>query len=475
MAGPFDAMLRLIDNYDMIPEGGTVLCALSGGADSVCLLHRLRCLQYMRRFTLAAAHFNHRLRGEESDRDEAFVRKFVAEHCGPRTVSDKNGEHQLPAVSLYVGSGDVAGEARRRKAGLEETAREMRYGFLRKTAAQLGGALIATAHTADDNAETILLHLARGSGLRGLTGIRPVGDGVIRPMLTTTRTQVEEHLRLYGLPHVEDSSNTDESFSRNRPRRRVLPELEALYPGVAARTADTAALLRLDEDYLTAQAENAVAGIFPENGTIRLSAKTVGDLPDALAPRAARLLIARLREGDTDLAAPHLLGVVALCRGTDPSAQISLPDGLTARREYGDLVISSGEDVPKSPAPVPVALNGQTVYGDTGWSISCRPAVCPEENSKNPDTFYLSCDRISGTLFLRPRQTGDSLKLPGRSTRTLKKLFIDRKVPRLSRSLLPVLADKNGIAAVASFGPDESYLAAPGEGAWEITFHFGVK
>lgn len=163
----------------------------------------------------------------------------------------------------------------------------MRYAFLRETAAELGGALIATAHTADDNGETILLHLLRGSGLRGLTGIRPVGEGLIRPMLTTTRAQVEEYLRLYGLPHVEDSSNRDESFSRNRLRWQVVPELEDMCPGFARRTAETAALLRTDEDYLTGLAEKAVADFLPRAGTLRLPAAAVGDLPDALAPRAA--------------------------------------------------------------------------------------------------------------------------------------------------------------------------------------------
>ena len=174
--------------------------------------------------------------------------------------------HELPGVPLYVGRATVAAQAGELGRGLEETAREMRYAFLRETAAELGGALIATAHTADDNGETILLHLLRGSGLRGLTGIRPVGEGLIRPMLTTTRAQVEEYLRLYGLPHVEDSSNRDESFSRNRLRWQVVPELEDMCPGFARRTAETAALLRTDEDYLTGLADKAVRGLPPPRG-----------------------------------------------------------------------------------------------------------------------------------------------------------------------------------------------------------------
>ncbi len=469
MARPFEALNRLIEEYSMIPRGSTVLCALSGGADSVYLLHRLYLLRSTLDFRLVAAHYNHHLRGEESDRDEEFVRRFVEKWCKPMCVSAEGESRQLPAVSLIVGGGDVAGEAARRKTGLEETAREMRYDFLRKTADELGGAIIATAHTADDNAETMLFHLARGTGLRGLTGIQPVGDHLIRPMLTTTRAQVEEYLRLYSIPHVEDSSNEDERFTRNRLRRRVIPELEVICPGAVSRTAFAASLLRTDEDYLTSQAKKAVEDIEPERGAIRMQVGIIGNLPDALAPRAVRILISRIRGGDTDLAAAHLLSVVALCRGADPSAKIFLPGGLIARREYDDLVLGFIEDEPKNPEPVAVVLDGHTVYGDTGWTVSCCHTVCPEINCKNPDSFFVSCDKISGPLIIRPRRTGDCIKLPGRGTRTVKRLLIDKKIPLMARERLPVLADDDGILALASFGPNECRLAQPGEPALRIT------
>lgn len=469
MARPFEAFNRLIAEHDMIPSGSTVLCALSGGADSVYLLHRLYLLRTVRDFRLVAAHYNHHLRGEESERDEEFVRRFVEKWCSSLIETSGGGHRELPAVPLFVGGGDVAKEAARRKTGLEETAREMRYEFLRKTAQSLGGAIIATAHTADDNAETMLFHLARGSGLRGLTGIRPKGDGLIRPMLTTTRAQVEEYLRLYSIPHVEDSSNADERFARNRLRHRVIPEMEDLCPGVVERTAFTASLLRADEDYLTDQAEKAVEGIEPENDLIRIPAVAISDLPDALASRAVRILISRMRGGDTDLAAAHLLSVVAISRGADPSASVSLPGGLAARREYDDLVLDFVGNEPKTPDPVPVTIDGQTVYGDTGWTVFCSQVICPEKNCKNPDSFFLARDKIAGALVLRPRQTGDHIKLPGRGTRTVKKLFIDKKIPLMSRGLLPVLADDDGVVALASFGPDEFRLAQPGEPALWIT------
>ena len=149
-----------------------MLCAVSGGADSVCLLHALYRLRPRLGFSLAAAHYDHRLRGEESA-GRRFVEQFVALCCGAQRLPDGR---VLPPVPLFLGSGDVAGQARARGTGLEETARDMRYAFLRQAAREAGADRIATAHTADDNAETLLLHLARGTGLRGLGGIpRPGG------------------------------------------------------------------------------------------------------------------------------------------------------------------------------------------------------------------------------------------------------------------------------------------------------------
>ena len=421
--------------HHMLPAGSRVLCALSGGADSVCLLAILYELREKLNFTLCAAHYNHDLRGEESRRDEDFVRELV--------------KTRFPGVELSVGSGDVAARAALDGTGLEETARTMRYAFLRETAQKQGADRIATAHTADDNAETVLLHLARGTGLQGLAGIPPVRDNIIRPLLTATRREVEDFLSAKGLPHVEDSSNRDEAFSRNRVRRQVVPVLEALYPGFSRRLSENSAHLRADLDFLRAQGEELAGQAEEIPGGLAVSAPLLAHAPDPIAIRAVRALLSRLRAGDDTCAAPHLEAVLALCRSENPSGEVHLPGGLRAVREY---------DLLKLLHPAPAGT----------WDVGISPCVYNGEPHSGTG-LWLSREKAP-ELSVRTRQEGDTLKLPGRPTKSLKKWLIELKIPRRDRDSLPVLTVNGSVAAAALVGPDVKFIPAPGEDAWHIVF-----
>ena len=417
----------------------------------MCLLHWLNGAKDALGIQLRAAHYNHHLRGDESDRDERFVR-------------DRCREWDIP---LICGGGDVAAQAEEMGTGVEETARAMRYAFLQETAQQVDADLIAVAHNADDNVETMLLHLIRGSGLTGLAGMLPRRDNIVRPLLTTTRTAIEEYCSCCGVSYVQDSTNADDAYSRNRVRHRIIPELTAMNPRFVENSVKLLERLRDDENYLISQTNVIFSSARKEGERIILPASVISEMPDALAPRAVRRLLALA--GQENCSAVHLESVIALCRTEDPSARVSLP-GLTVHRVYDELVFAPAGSEETVPEPVLVCPEGVTCYGDTGWSVRCSQTECPETATKNPHSFFLARDKINGPLILRPRQTGDQIKLLGRGTKTVKKLLIDEKVPLVYRQQLPVLADENGVLALASFGPDEARVARPGESALSITF-----
>ena len=219
-------LLKFAREQNLMAPGDTVICAVSGGADSVAMLFALYLLREKLGITLEAAHFNHNLRGEEALRDETFVRELCA-------------RYEIP---LHVASGEIHPG----KKGLEAAARDARYAFLEGLPGK-----IATAHTADDNAETILMHLVRGTGLKGLGGIAPQRGKLIRPMLGITRREVEDFLAEWHLPHVEDSTNETDAFLRNRLRHHVMPLLTAENPRIAENLSQMALRLREDEACLS--------------------------------------------------------------------------------------------------------------------------------------------------------------------------------------------------------------------------------
>lgn len=459
-----NAMEQLMREKEMLPPGSKVLVAVSGGADSICLLHRLYGLRREWDLELAAAHYNHCLRGAESDRDERFVTEFVAQRCGEEPFPGPFGVGMtLPAVELVVERGDVAAQARRTGRGVEETARLMRYDFLERTAKKLGCQFIAIAHNADDNSETVLLNLLRGTGLRGLGGIPPVRGSIVRPLLTTPRREIEEYLREQGLSWMEDSSNRDEHYTRNRLRRRVTPVLREISPEFNKKLMETTASLRADEIFLEGLAQKVLGELEISVNGAAASASAIAGAEDPVAVRAVRLLLRAARKGDWNCSCAHLTAMVALCRSGDPSARIDLPGPWQARREYDKLVVCRREEevsIPTSSLQMP----GETEAG--GWKLLCR-AVTYEGQEQGPFAFCLSREKTAA-ITVRSRRTGDMLALPGRPRKTVKKWFIDEKIPAVQRSGLPVLEVNGLVAAAAGLGPDQGLVPGPGEAAWEI-------
>ena len=398
-------LLATVRRYDMIQPGDRVVCALSGGADSVALLFGLYLLKEKLHIQLEAAHFNHQLRGSESDRDEAFAREFC----------------QRYDIPIHVGKGQVLPG----KKGLEAAAREARYAFFDTLSGK-----IATAHTADDNAETVLMRLVRGTGLKGLGGIHPVRGRIIRPMLLVTRDQVEAFLTEYCLPHVEDSSNAADFFLRNRIRRTILPALREENPKISRTLSAMALRLRLDEEALSQ----------PTDYSRGLSVSETLALPEALRARVLEGFLEYCGVKEPESA--HITQAEALLVSESPSARAHFPGNVLLAREYDRLVCPE-----RSEAPLGGPLNcpGTTDFPELGLRVTCRTADTFENT---PDVFTVNPE---GTLLLRFRQSGDSIRLSGGS-RSLKKLFIDRKIPAASRGRIPIIADSRGILGIRGIG-----------------------
>ena len=433
-----DKVLSWMRTQRMTKPGDTVVCAVSGGADSVCMLHVLMSLRNALGVTVEAAHFNHHLRGAESDRDEAFVRELCA----------------LLDIPLHSGGGDVRARAAKTHESVEEAARALRYAFF----SSLPG-LIATAHTQDDNLETVLLNLTRGTGLAGLCGIPPKRERFIRPMLTVSRAEIEAYIRHNGLSYVTDSTNLLPDARRNRLRQSVIPLLKAENPSLCETAFRMCRLLEADEAQLSAQAEEAIRQARLPDG-VRCSVLTA--YPEAIRTRAVRLLLGEIHA--PKLSERHISAVDRLLYSECPSARVSLPGGFTAQREYDRLLLMAGS--PAAFEPVALLIGESAVLQPLGLRIFCEWQENFSEIQNTLSTFAVKCDTIDSTtqILFRPRQMHDEMRVSG-GRKTLKKLMIDRKIPLNRRGLLPVAEDEQGILGVYGIGVNFDRAAAPGDRA----------
>jgi len=442
-------VLRYVTAHELLTPGETVLAGVSGGADSTALLLLLMALAPKLGIEVRAAYFDHQLRGKRTSQRERETLTALTESLG---------------VSLVTGAGDVRTYAREKRLGIEEAARELRYAFLSQAARQCGVRTVAVGHTADDQVETVLMHILRGSGLGGLAGMLPRSrwpvdrpDGgdltLVRPLLETRRSQTESYCRAMGRQPLEDVTNRSPRFHRNVVRYQLLPLLREHVRGVDAALLRLARAAAVERQALEEAAERALARAGKlEGGVVRLSQAALRETPTGLLPRVMRLAASRLLGDAHDIGERHLLAMSAAVRKA-AGTELDLPRSLHLRVGYGEVLLTAGEVEPGYEAlpveGVEIAVPGTTSIG--GWRFEAS-IVGHDASPQSVDEWEarVDADCIEGGLRVRRRRPGDRFLPLGMSgEKKLQDVFVDAKVPRRQRDGVPVVCDDAGIVWVA--------------------------
>lgn len=443
-------VMTTVFEHNMINKGDRVLAAVSGGADSVCMLHVLSRLKDSLGFSIYCAHLNHGLRGVAADNDE----QFVVELCGRLNI---------PVFTKTV---DVAALARGKKLSTEEAGRMARYEFFGELSKKFRIDKIATAHNKNDNAETVLMRILRGTGIDGLKGISYVReDGVIRPVLDLSRTEIENYCSENSLEFCTDATNFENDYTRNKIRNQLIPYLEESFN---AKTVDSLCRLaenaREDAEFLESYARRLYARLcnpLPGNKSITLHIESLAMVDKAIVARVIRIAAAEEKQG-LRLEKKHIDDVLELMT-KQTGAAIDLPDGLTVSVQYGWLLFEDKNSVKK----IQGEENGfftaisplQTVFVEPlGKSVSLKIEDAKTYICKVNETA-ISYDAIEGQmLFLRSRRSGDHIVwFPDGRTKKIKNVLIDYKIPKNDRDRIPLLCTGSEVLAIVGSRVSEKY------------------
>lgn len=427
----------------MIAAGDTVLVAISAGADSTALLHVLVQLRTRRRFRVRACHVHHGLRGEDADAD--------AKHAGALARSLR-----VP-FSRY--RGDVPAFAEAHGLSVEAAARAVRYQLLERTADRVGATRIATGHTADDQAETVLLNLLRGSGPAGLAGIPPVRGRVIRPLLRFTKEKLEAYCRAQKLDYRLDRSNLDTAFTRNRIRHEILPVLREVNPHIDAALLRLAEIMRAENEFVAAQAANVLREVGAQRpGELGVACAQFALLAKALQRRVVRVAIARVKGDELDIELERVDALVDLAISGRTGAVVELPGRIRAERTYGEIVFSLAPSEETAVArewslPVP----GKVALVELGIELKVARSRARRTPS-SPMSALLDAKDIARPLRVRTRRRGDRFTPLGmKGSVKLQDFFVNSKVPRSERNRIPLVLSDDDIVWVIGHRINDRY------------------
>jgi tRNA(Ile)-lysidine synthase len=454
-------LLRALEHFGSVRPGDRIGVAVSGGADSVALLLLLFELREKLGIVLIVVHFNHKLRGRSSDADEKFVAKLAERH----------------GLEFHSASANVASKAKRERVNLEDAGRRARNDYFRSLVDSGLCARIAVAHTADDQAETVLAHLLRGTGLAGLGGIHPVRGPIFRPLLGFRRKDLRSYLRFRRQTWREDATNLDTRRTRARIRKDLLPLLEKNFqPAIVEHLASLAELARQDESFLDSIAASRLPESTPGTASeIRINANSFTvPLSFAITTRIIRRIIARLKTRPGELSALHVTSILELAHSGPPGSSLPLPGGVRVRKDRDDLVFTS---LSGSQTPAKLALPAN--YSHTlDLSLPTQHVPLPElhcaigflaidwplkRGQTSKSGAVLDLDRLASPLVLRNWHAGDQLQPVGhRSSHKLKRFFNKKRISLRNRMVWPVLTCGAFLVWARGLGVAAEYSAGHG-------------
>lgn len=420
----YNKVIETIKKFNMLNNGENVVVGLSGGADSCALTHILARLSEKMDLHITAVHINHGIRGEEAERDEKsaeeFCRRlnieFIAYHC------------------------DIPSEAAKRGIGEEEAGRLVRYEKFYETAEKKNGAKTAVAHNMNDKAETLIMNLCRGAGMKGLAGIKPVGGSIIRPLIFCTRDEIEKYCDDNNIEYCTDSTNLQNEYTRNKIRNILLPWLsENINPAAGMNMANASELLREEEEYLESKAQEQYKKLLKDSGDgfVSLNADGLASEHSVIRRRVLRIALRSLRPDMRDFGRKHIENAEDILMG-DTGRRISLPGGITVSKGYG--LINILYDREKQGAFCYDIEPGKKYFiKETERYVLL--SLNEEKNIKNAVnicTKKIDYDKIKDKIQLRTRQTGDFISIKN-GRKKIKDIFIDDKIPSDKRDSYPLL------------------------------------
>ncbi len=433
--------------------GTPVLVAFSGGADSSALLHILCQYARISGTRIYAAHVNHMLRGVEADRDEEFCRER-AKQLG---------------VELFVCRRDVRAYAKQSAKSIETAARDVRYEFFDSVMREYSIPILATAHNANDNLETMIFNMVRGCGLDGMCGIpetRMAQAGtIVRPILRMSKREILDYCKENGLDFVTDSTNTDTDYTRNKIRAQIIPALCEINENAVENASRLSSTIRKDALCLS----NMADGLLSESErSIKISALLSS--PTALSSRAIMALY-KNASGGKSLEYTHIEAIRELCKVGEAHATVQLPAYIDARIEQDSLVFINRSDTPAPPEDFSVRLfEGKNEISQINAEIVIGNSQNTKNIYKNSTLLYLASAKICGDVIARNRRAGDKIAVNG-INKSIKKLLCDKKIPLDVRYRLPVICDDNGVIAVPFVAVSDRVRKKGEESATVIHFH----